>query len=174
MNTPRKTIAELDDASPVVVCITILHILYILYQRTVIRLGRAVTLREPTGALPLFITLFFGAAIASALIIANPDQIHVVAVIYINLIFLVLVAFGIACKLRAIRFVQDRFFYFLFAFQVYAIIGTGIAAPLLDKSLVASLAMIFGYAASMVCLVAASAHFGAAIIRSLTLRKNIL
>lgn len=174
METGRKITSELDDAPPDIVCIISLHVLHILFQRMIIRLGRAVTLREPTGALPLFIALFFGAGIASALMIANPGKIHVVAVIYITLIFLVLVAFGVACKLRAVRFVQDRFFYFLFAFQVYAIIGAGIAAPLLDKSLVASLAMIFGYAASMVCLVAASAHFGAAIIRSLTLRKNIL
>lgn len=173
METRRKIISELEDASLVVVCLTLLHVLYVLFQRMVIRLGRAVTLREPTGALPIFVTLFFGAAIASALMIANPGQVHVVAVIYINLIFLVLAALGIAGKLRALPFVSDRFLYNLFTFQVYAIIGAGIAAPFFDRSLFLALAVVLGYASSMVCLVASATHLGAAIIRSLTLEKNI-
>jgi hypothetical protein len=174
METRKETILELDDASPALVFITILHILYILFQRVIIRLGRAVTLRERTGAMPLFMTLFLGAAIASALIIANPQKMPVVAVIYINLIFLTLVALGIAIKFRASRHLPDSFLYHLFTFQVYAIIGAGIASSLFAQSLVASLAVIFGYASSMVCLVAASAHLGAGVIRSLTLKKNIL
>ena len=173
METRREINSKLENQSVIDQLITLIHASYILFQRTIIRLGRAVTLREPTGVLYLFIALFFGAAIASALMIANPGQIHVVATIFINLIFLVVVAFGIARKLRAIRFVQDRFFYYLFAFQFYAIIGAGVAAPLLEKSLIASLAIIFGYASSMVCLATAFVHLGTAIIRSLTPKKNI-
>lgn len=173
METRRKIIFELDDASPALVFITFLHVLHVLFQRVVIRLGRAVTLRERTGGMPLFMTLFLGATLASALIIANPEKMPTVAVIYINLIFLTLVSLGIAIKLRVSRHLPDSFLYHLFTFQVYAIIGAGIASSFFAQSLVASLAVIFGYASSMVCLVAASAHLGAAAIRSLTLKKNI-
>ena len=104
--------------------------------------------------------------IVSALIIANPGAVHIVGVVYMNLIFVVIVSLGIATKLRASRFISDPAIYNIFTFQVYGIIGAGIAAPLYERSVFAAIAVIFGYASCMVCLAAAAVHLGTAAFRS--------